>query len=248
MTGSANSSSHSGFGNIIYLLLILTISCQDTTVLYYQREGRTLRLLESEFKQQHTILNHGFAARDSKSIVKVNVTDTIQISKDAILFKYNYVGVLPNGEELPLNAPHEGVFGYIGNRLPDFVLPDLDGQLIHLSEFYGKPLVLNFWFRACTPCKKEMPRLNQIKERYEEQVTFVAICLDDIDELKGFFKYHDFDYEHLINGGEIANQLGIMVYPKNIVINREGEVSQILDALLETMDEDENVFPGKERN
>jgi peroxiredoxin len=194
---------------------------------------------------QHKILNQSFQQRDSSSSIKVVRTDTLQISKDTFLYTYKYLGLLPDGVEMELKAPREPIFEYLGKELPAFILPDLNGEHVALSDFYGKPLVLNFWFRNCTPCKKEMPRLNQIREQFQDRVSFVAICLDDLDELKGFFKYHDFDYKHLINGREVVSAIGIVVFPKNIVINREGKVSQILDALLENIDSEGNIMPGE---
>lgn len=229
----------------LYLALICILSCKNDTVYYYQMEGRTLHITKAEFQLQHKILNHSFQQRDSSTSVKVVRTDTFQISKDTFLYTYKYLGVLPDGEEMELNAFREPIFTYLGKELPDFTLPDLNGKRIALSDFYGKPLVLNFWFRNCTPCKKEMPRLNQIKDKYQDRVSFVAICRDDLDELKGFFKYHDFDYTHLINGREVMSEIGIIAFPKNVVINREGKVSQILDALLENIDSEGNMKPGE---
>lgn len=229
----------------LYLALICILSCTNDTVNYYQREGRTLHITEAEFQMQHKILNQSFQQRDSSSIVKVLRTDTFQISKDTFLYTYKYLGLLPDGVEMEMNAPRELIFEYLGKELPDFTLPDLNGEQVALSDFYGKPLVLNFWFRNCTPCKKEMPRLNQIKEKYQDRVSFVAICRDDLDELTGFFKYQDFDYVQLINGRQVVNEIGVVAFPKNVVIDREGKVSQILDALLENIDSEGNVMPGE---
>jgi peroxiredoxin len=235
------------FIGILMFFCISLMSCHQNPVTYFQREGRTLSLLESEFEPQLDLLNRSFKARDSASFVKAVFKDTIWSTNDTITVRFDYIAVLTDGEELPLTAPREGIFDYIGKRLPDFILPDMDGNPVQLSEFYDRPVVLNFWFRACTPCKKEMPRLNQIKKIYEDQVNFVAICLDDPDHLKGFFKYHDFDYKHLVSGREIAQKLGIVAYPKNIVIKKDGEVSQVLDALLETIDADGNILTGEGR-
>ncbi len=234
----------SGF-KFLYLGFVCVLSCTNDTINYYQREGRTLHITEAEFQMQHKILNQSFQQRDSSSSVKVEKTDTFQISKDTFLYTYKYLGLLPNGEEMELNAPRDPIFEYLGKELPDFTLPDLNGEQVALSDFYGKPLVLNFWFRNCTPCKKEMPRLNKIKGQFQDRVSFVAICLDDMDELKGFFEYHDFDYMQLINAREVASAIGIVAFPKNIVINREGRVSQILDALLENIDSEGNIMPGE---
>src|SRR5688500_9983570 len=45
-------------------------------------------------------------------------------------------------------------------RVPDFELPDVDGNRVRFSSFLGKkPVVLNFWTKTCKPCLEEMPKL-----------------------------------------------------------------------------------------
>ena len=51
-------------------------------------------------------------------------------------------------------------------RAPDFTAYDADGNAVRLSDYFGKPLVLNFWASWCGPCKSEMPEFQQA---YEEQ-------------------------------------------------------------------------------
>ncbi|MCB0687283.1 MAG: TlpA family protein disulfide reductase [Saprospiraceae bacterium] len=234
-----------------YLLLILYgliiagfYACKRDPVKYFQREGRNILLSESEFKTQLDILQHQFKSRDSTTEVIPVFLDSLRGDTDLII-RYNFRARLPDGEELFLNAPKEGFFEFLGKKLPDFELPTLEGDLRKISDFYDKPLVLNFWFRACAPCKMEMPRLNEIRDKYQDRVNFVAICRDDMDELKGFFEYHDFDYLQLVKAEEVSEKLGIKSYPKNIVVKKGGEISQILDALLNTIDEDGNIYPGE---
>ncbi len=45
----------------------------------------------------------------------------------------------------------------VGQVAPDFALQTLDGGTVRLSEFRGRPVVLNFWASWCTPCRKEFP-------------------------------------------------------------------------------------------
>ena len=62
---------------------------------------------------------------------------------------------------------------------PDFTVYDLDGNEVHLSDFVGKPVVLNFWASWCGPCKMEMPDFNEKYLEIGEEVQFLIINMTD---------------------------------------------------------------------
>lgn len=62
---------------------------------------------------------------------------------------------------------------------PNFTVYDRDGSKIHLSDFLGKPVILNFWASWCGPCKSEMPDFQEIYEEYGEDIHFVMVNLTD---------------------------------------------------------------------
>ncbi|MFY9269372.1 MAG: redoxin domain-containing protein [Candidatus Manganitrophaceae bacterium] len=56
----------------------------------------------------------------------------------------------------------------IGGPAPDFVLSDLDGKAVRLSDHRGKVVLLDFWATWCEPCKKALPEIQGIYEKYQE--------------------------------------------------------------------------------
>ena len=62
---------------------------------------------------------------------------------------------------------------------PDFTVYDIDGNPHKLSDFRGKPILLNFWASWCGPCKREMPEFQNFYEKYGEEVHFVIVNLTD---------------------------------------------------------------------
>ena len=62
---------------------------------------------------------------------------------------------------------------------PDFTVYDRDGNAVRLSDFIGKPVILNFWASWCGPCKSEMPDFEEIYKEYGDNIHFVMVNLTD---------------------------------------------------------------------
>ena len=62
---------------------------------------------------------------------------------------------------------------------PDFTAVDADGTEVKLSDYVGKPIVLNFWASWCSPCKSEMPEFNAAWEELDGEVQFLMVNMTD---------------------------------------------------------------------
>ena len=62
---------------------------------------------------------------------------------------------------------------------PDFTVYDFDGYSYQLSDFQGKPVILNFWASWCGPCKSEMPDIEAAYQEYGDQIHFLIVNLTD---------------------------------------------------------------------
>lgn len=122
-------------------------------------------------------------------------------------------------------APTESKFFKKGQTLNFGTITDIKGNKIDLKNNGGKITVLNFWFINCPPCKKEIPDLNLLVEKYaSDSIQFVAIALDDKYALEEFLRKMPFDYNIVDDGRYIANRYGVRSYPTHVVIDREGKV------------------------
>lgn len=64
-------------------------------------------------------------------------------------------------------------------KLPDFTVYDKDGNEAHLSDYIGKPVVLNFWASWCGPCKMEMPEFQKKYDELGEKIHFLMVNMTD---------------------------------------------------------------------
>ena len=62
---------------------------------------------------------------------------------------------------------------------PDFTVYDMEGNPVKLSDYFGKPIVLNFWASWCGPCKMEMPHFEEVYNEIGEQVQFLMVNSTD---------------------------------------------------------------------
>ena len=62
---------------------------------------------------------------------------------------------------------------------PDFTVEDREGNKVKLSDFEGKPVILNFWASWCGPCKMEMPDFEEAYLEYGDRINFVLVNLTD---------------------------------------------------------------------
>lgn len=109
---------------------------------------------------------------------------------------------------------------------PDFTVLDWDGNEVNLSDYIGKPIVLNFWAHWCGPCQKEMPEFNAAYERLGGEVTFLMVhegaAVDDGKE-----KVLDGGYTFLVAfdvDGAAGGIYGVTAYPTTFFIDAEGNL------------------------
>lgn len=66
-------------------------------------------------------------------------------------------------------------------KAPDFVVYDADGQEVRLSDYFGKPIVLNFWASWCGPCQMEMPDFQEKYLSLGDEINFLIVNMTDGD-------------------------------------------------------------------
>lgn len=114
-----------------------------------------------------------------------------------------------------------------GKKFDAFSAFDLEGNLVDSKLLKGKIMVINFWFTTCPPCKAERPYLNRLVDDYksDSNVVFIAIALDQKEQLEPYLKENEFKYKVIPGGKKIADSYKIAGYPTQLIVDKEGKVA-----------------------
>ncbi len=114
----------------------------------------------------------------------------------------------------------------------NFTLTDLEGKTWSLQVLKGKVVLVNFWATWCPPCRKEMPDLNALYQRFKDQgFVILAISDEDAAKVKPFIAERHIRYPVMLDPGRKVNELfQVEGIPKSFVYDREGKlVAQSID-------------------
>lgn len=140
----------------------------------------------------------------------------------ALLLALLGVGAIQQGERDPLPA---GSGPLTGELAPDFMLVGFDGRVVRLSDYRGKPVVLNFWASWCAPCREEAPSLAKVAATAEDQVAFIGIDVRDREEdAREFIAAFALRYPNAPDTEGVEQQYGIVGIPTTIFIAGNGTV------------------------
>lgn len=122
----------------------------------------------------------------------------------------------------------------VGQAAPEFSAQTIEGQTVNLKDLQGKVVVLTFWSTKCAICHAEIPKLNQIVERYKgQEVAFLALTMENEAKVNPYLRKTPFNYTILTNGfgvvlkyANMTKDGGInMGFPSYFLINKQGAIS-----------------------
>jgi len=116
----------------------------------------------------------------------------------------------------------------IGDTLRDMPMQGLTGSSLPLSNYRGKPLVINVWASYCSPCLAEMGSLERLKQRYSEHLNVIGISIDDYPERANVFLHKaNTSFPHYIDHQlKLENMLGAKTIPLTLLVDEHGRVLQ----------------------
>ncbi|WP_281615687.1 TlpA disulfide reductase family protein [Flammeovirga sp. SubArs3] len=113
---------------------------------------------------------------------------------------------------------------FLGNKAPDIRCSTTDFDKVKTKDYRGKVIVYNFWFSTCKSCIMEVPKLNELYNKYKDNsdVIFLALSLDPAYKIEKFNRKYNFQYPQVEEARELAHKFEVALYPTNIVIDKDG--------------------------
>ncbi len=125
---------------------------------------------------------------------------------------------------------------------PDFVVQNQSGESVKLSDYFGKPIVLNFWATWCGPCKSELPAFDAAYHSYGDRAEFLFVNLTDgqretVEVVEEFLAANDYTFPvYYDTMSSAANAYSVYGVPVTYFIHADGTVQ---DAFMGAMPADQ---------
>jgi len=122
---------------------------------------------------------------------------------------------------IPTNAP------LAGTALGNAAVIDMAGKELDTATLSdGRPMLINFWFSNCQPCKREMPALQQAWASYGDKVRFIGVNTQDSESItRSFASDVGVEYELVRDpDGRFVTANGIATFPTTLFVRADGTI------------------------
>lgn len=128
---------------------------------------------------------------------------------------------------------------------PDFTLKDSEGKTVHLSDYKGKVVLLDFWATWCEPCRIEIPWFIDMQRKNRDKgFEVLGVSMDDEgwDVVRPFLKELNINYRVMIGNDHTAEEYGgVDNLPSTFLIDRDGKIAAVHIGLTNKKDFEDGV-------
>ncbi|HLK20600.1 MAG TPA: redoxin domain-containing protein [Bryobacteraceae bacterium] len=114
---------------------------------------------------------------------------------------------------------------------PEFALKDSNGQTVHLTDYKGKVVLLDFWATWCGPCKVEIPWFIEFEQQFKNRgFAVIGVSMDEEgwDAVKPYIDDHKINYRVLLGNEQVSDIYGgLDSLPTTLLIDRQGKIASV---------------------
>jgi peroxiredoxin len=114
---------------------------------------------------------------------------------------------------------------------PEFSLKDANGQTVHLADYKGKVVLLDFWATWCGPCKVEIPWFIEFEQQFKDRgfaVLGVSMDEDGWEVVKPYIQDRKINYRVVLGNEEVSEIYGgLDSLPTTLLLDRQGKIASI---------------------
>ncbi len=117
-----------------------------------------------------------------------------------------------------------------GHPAPEISLVSTTGQTVNLSDFKGKPVIINFWATWCPPCRAETPDLQAVHREIGDKVVLSGVNMTSQDggDINGFLREFGVTYPVVLDTeGAAAKAYNILGLPTTVFVDRNGIINEV---------------------
>ena len=115
----------------------------------------------------------------------------------------------------------------LSGAAPDFTLMSRAGEQVSLADLRGQVVMINFWATWCGPCRREMPHLEALHQRYSD-LGFTLLGINVEDNTSGvdkFLKETPITFDVLYDpANEVSAMYDVIAMPSTVMVDREGNL------------------------
>jgi thiol-disulfide isomerase/thioredoxin len=122
----------------------------------------------------------------------------------------------------------------------DFEVLNETGEMVKLSSYFGKPIVVNFWATWCGPCQAEIPEFIDAYEKYGEDVEFLMVNLTDghtdtVESVKEFVNENKYDFPlYFDTEYSASNAYQVYSIPQTLFVDEKGNIQNLYIGMIDS--------------
>ena len=139
-----------------------------------------------------------------------------------------------------MSQPGVGSVDKADDAAPSFVVDTFHHGTYNLDETVGRPVLINFWFPSCPPCRAELPDLQAAYEEYGEEIDFLGVQQTSVDTLQEGIEflgdlgitYPNFADETEDSSSQVQISYRVLSFPTTVFLNRDHSISRTWSGLI----------------